>query len=223
VGLQDDRCVTNCKTSERTDSGQIEVQSSHSLCKTRKKYRTTYHTHRSRFEVVISRIQVDSVMAGQNCSLGFFFFFVNYELRKMCRKLTLHFNHRSEHLKPEHTEIILLLRRHLRNWSRGPAVSMRRLNRSRCCQCMLCPCRVRNKMFINFWNCKILFVYALYIFLIALFRLHDTKRSLAILHWELGKTNFFVRFLSLCICHFLALKMHLDWCCKTWNNFIYRD
>jgi len=33
--------------------------------------------------------------------------------------------HRSGHLKTEHTESLFLLRRHLENWPRGPAVSMR--------------------------------------------------------------------------------------------------
>jgi hypothetical protein len=42
-----------------------------------------------------------------------------------CTKLRLHRNHRSGHLKTEHTESLLLLRRHLGNWPRGPAVSMR--------------------------------------------------------------------------------------------------
>jgi len=44
-----------------------------------------------------------------------------------CRwtKLTLHCNHRSGHLKTEHTESLFLLGRHLGNWPRGPAVSMR--------------------------------------------------------------------------------------------------
>jgi hypothetical protein len=44
---------------------------------------------------------------------------------KPCTKLTLHCNHRSGHLKTEHTVSLLLMRRHLGNWSRGPAVSMR--------------------------------------------------------------------------------------------------
>jgi hypothetical protein len=44
---------------------------------------------------------------------------------KPCTKLTLHCNHRSGHLKTEHTESLLLLRRHVGNWSRDPAVSMR--------------------------------------------------------------------------------------------------
>ena len=44
---------------------------------------------------------------------------------KPCTKLTLHCNHRSRHLKTEHTESLFLLRRHIGNWSRGPAVSMR--------------------------------------------------------------------------------------------------
>ena len=42
-----------------------------------------------------------------------------------CTKLTLHCNHRSGHLKTEHTESPFLLRRHLVNWPRGPAVGMR--------------------------------------------------------------------------------------------------
>jgi hypothetical protein len=36
-----------------------------------------------------------------------------------CTKLTLHCNHRSGHLKTEHTESPFLLRRHLRNWPRS--------------------------------------------------------------------------------------------------------
>ena len=44
---------------------------------------------------------------------------------KPCTKLTLHCNHRSVHLKTEHTESLFLLRRHLWNWPRGSAVSMR--------------------------------------------------------------------------------------------------
>jgi hypothetical protein len=44
---------------------------------------------------------------------------------KPCTKLMLLCNHRSEHLKTEHTKSFLLLRRHLGNWSRAPAVSIR--------------------------------------------------------------------------------------------------
>ena len=40
-------------------------------------------------------------------------------------KRTLHCNHRSGHLKTEHTESLFLLRHHLGNWPRGPAVNMR--------------------------------------------------------------------------------------------------
>ena len=68
----------------------------------------------------------------------------------------LHCNHRSRHLKTEHTESLSLLRRHLRNWPRGPAVSMRNLDSCRCWRCTLCPCKVRNKLLVNFWNCTIL-------------------------------------------------------------------
>jgi len=40
-------------------------------------------------------------------------------------KLTLHCNHRSGHLKMEHTESLFLLQRHLGNWPCGPSVCMR--------------------------------------------------------------------------------------------------
>jgi hypothetical protein len=52
--------------------------------------------------------------------------FVRCVLFTPCTKLTLHSNHRSGHLKTEHTGSLLLLRLHLGIWSRGPAVSMRR-------------------------------------------------------------------------------------------------
>ena len=42
---------------------------------------------------------------------------------KPCTKLTLHCNHRSGHLKTEYTESLFLLRRHLENRPRCPAVS----------------------------------------------------------------------------------------------------
>jgi hypothetical protein len=44
---------------------------------------------------------------------------------KPCTKLTLHCNHRSGHLKTEHTESLFLLRRLLGIWPRGPTVRMR--------------------------------------------------------------------------------------------------
>src|SRR5215470_11174668 len=44
---------------------------------------------------------------------------------KPCTKLTPHCNHRSGHLKTEHTESLSLLRRHLGNWPHCPALSMR--------------------------------------------------------------------------------------------------
>jgi len=52
---------------------------------------------------------------------------VQREFRARFRKdapYTLHCNHRSGHLKTEHTESLFLLRRHLAYWPRGPAVSM---------------------------------------------------------------------------------------------------
>ena len=38
---------------------------------------------------------------------------------KPCTKLTLHCNHKSGHLKTEHTESVFLLRRHLGSWPRS--------------------------------------------------------------------------------------------------------
>ena len=46
-----------------------------------------------------------------------------YGFSKPCT--VLHCNHRSGHLKTEHTGRLFLLRRHLGNWPRIPAVSMR--------------------------------------------------------------------------------------------------
>ena len=53
---------------------------------------------------------------------------------KPCRKITLHRNHRSGHLKTEHTESLFLLRRHLGNWLRRPAGAsfLNRARNSRC-------------------------------------------------------------------------------------------
>ena len=42
-----------------------------------------------------------------------------------CAGVQLNCNHRSGHLKTEHTESLFLLRRHLGNWPRGHAGSMR--------------------------------------------------------------------------------------------------
>jgi hypothetical protein len=44
---------------------------------------------------------------------------------KPCSKLALNCNHRSGYLKTEHAESLLLLRRRLGNWSRGPVVRVR--------------------------------------------------------------------------------------------------
>jgi hypothetical protein len=69
---------------------------------------------------------------------------------KPCMKLTLRCNHRSGHLKTEHIESLLLLQRHLGNWSLRPAVSMRNVDSSCCWQYMLWPCRMRNKLLSTF-------------------------------------------------------------------------
>ena len=53
---------------------------------------------------------------------------VQREFRAWFRKdapCMVHCNQKSGHLKTEHTESLFLLRRHLVNWPRGAAVSMR--------------------------------------------------------------------------------------------------
>jgi hypothetical protein len=80
---------------------------------------------------------------------------------KPCTKLALNCNHRSGHLKTEHTESLFLLWRHLGNWAGGPAVSMKsellvthaKLGQLRLRACTFCPCKVRNKFLVNFWIC----------------------------------------------------------------------
>ena len=47
------------------------------------------------------------------------------DLWLQCSVSFVHCNHRFGHLKTEHTESLFLLRRHLWNWPRGPAVSMK--------------------------------------------------------------------------------------------------
>ena len=41
---------------------------------------------------------------------------------------------------------------------------MRNLDSCRCWRCMLCPCKVRNKILFNFWNRTIFCVYPVYYF-----------------------------------------------------------
>jgi len=102
-----------------------------------------------RFEVSRSMITVQREFRAR------FIIDAPYVFSKPCTKLTLHCNHRSGHLKTEHTESLFLLRRHLENWPRGPAVSMRsellvaheKLGHWRC---TLSPCKVRNKFLVNF-------------------------------------------------------------------------
>jgi hypothetical protein len=72
-------------------------------------------------------------------------------------------NHRPGHLKTEHTGS-LLLRLHLGDLSRGPAISMRRellvahgiRGEFPLLIVYVGPCRARNNFFINFWNYAIL-------------------------------------------------------------------
>jgi hypothetical protein len=51
--------------------------------------------------------------------------FKKYIILVWCVFFTLHCNHGSEHLKTENTESLLLLRRHLGNWSHDPTLSKR--------------------------------------------------------------------------------------------------
>ena len=69
---------------------------------------------------------------------------------------TLHCNHRSGHLKTEHTESPFLLRRHLGNW---PCSKHEKRTAGSACETWtvaaadgvtLWPCKVRNKFLVNF-------------------------------------------------------------------------
>jgi hypothetical protein len=75
-----------------------------------------------RFEVFISVIRVHREFCARFKKCITPVWWISF---KLCTKLTLHCNHRPGHLKTEHTERLLLLRRHLGNWSRGPVVSMK--------------------------------------------------------------------------------------------------
>ena len=84
------------------------------------------------------------------------------DLWLQCSVSFVHCNHRSGHLKTEHTESLFLLRLHLGNWPRGPAVSMRSellVAHEKLGQLPLltsCPSKVRNKFLVNFWNRTVL-------------------------------------------------------------------
>jgi hypothetical protein len=65
---------------------------------------------------------------------------------KLCTKLTLQCNHRSGHLKTEHTESLFMLRCHLGNWPRGKH-EKRTAGSARC---TLCQRKERNKFLVNF-------------------------------------------------------------------------
>jgi hypothetical protein len=71
------------------------------------------------------------------------------------------------HLKAEYTESLLLLRRHLGNWSRGPAVSMRSelpvaLENLGQFSLLLRSCTVRNKFLSIFETASFFCVFPLY-------------------------------------------------------------
>jgi hypothetical protein len=80
---------------------------------------------------------------------------------KLCTKLTLHCNHRSGHLKTEHTESLLLLWRHLGNWSRSKhekrtAGSACKLGTISTAGSVCCACVWWEINFLPFWNRTIL-------------------------------------------------------------------
>ena len=108
------KCISHLTRTQLTPPAAATVHVSHALpavrfsCLLRGPRGQFPRWRRSR-----KRLSVCSVL---RCSCVFF---------KPCTKLRLHCNHRSEHLKTEHTESLFLLRRHLGNWPGGPAVSMR--------------------------------------------------------------------------------------------------
>ena len=89
---------------------------------------------------------------------------------KPCTKLTPHCNHRPGHLKTEHIESRLLLRRHVGNWPHGPALSIRskllvahtKLGQLPLLWVKLCPCKVRNKFLLTFETAPFVCVYPAY-------------------------------------------------------------
>jgi hypothetical protein len=54
---------------------------------------------------------------------------------------------------------------------------MRNLDSCRCWRCMLCPCKVRNKFLINFWNRTILCVYPVFRMCLAAYLIHSFIHS----------------------------------------------
>ena len=101
--------ISHLTRAQRTPSAAATVQVSHALpavrfsCLLRGQFRR-WRRSRKRFSVcTVLRYRKDAP----------------FVFSKPCMKLTLHCNHRSGHLKTEHTESLFLLRRHLGNWTRS--------------------------------------------------------------------------------------------------------
>ena len=120
------KCISRLTRTQRTPSAAATVQVSHALPAVR--FSCLLRGRGASFQdgVAVGKgfpcspfwgVQIWDYSAWEaNCMCVF---------SKPCTKLTLHCNHRSGHLKTEHTESFFLLRRHLGNWLRGLAVSMR--------------------------------------------------------------------------------------------------
>jgi hypothetical protein len=83
--------------------------------------RLEHHHYTSLLQNLIRRTEVLALTGCRN----WIFEICNVITRKMYFSNCARNSHRSGHIKTEHAESLLLLGRHLGNWSRGPAVSMR--------------------------------------------------------------------------------------------------
>ena len=114
---------------------------------------------------------------------------------KACTKLTLHCNHRSGHLKTEHTESLFLLRRHLGNWphskhekrTAGSAWETWTVAAADCVRCA----RVRREInFLLTFETAPLFVYTLCMYIyIYIFFIHFSTDLVGLLTVEFSRTH----------------------------------
>ena len=112
VSKMNKKCISHFTRAQHTPSTAATVQVSHSLPAVR-------------FSCLL-RGRGASFQDGVEAEKGFLFAVLRCpDLWLQCSVSFVHCNHRSGHLKTGHTENLFLLRRHLGNRPRGPAVSMR--------------------------------------------------------------------------------------------------
>jgi hypothetical protein len=130
--------ISHLTRAQRAPSATAAVQVSRALPAVR--FSCLLRDQFSRWRRSRKRLSVCSVLRWTACS-------------KPCTKLTLHCNHRSGHLKTENTAATP-------SWKLAPRQAWEvncwsRMRNLDSCRCTLCPCKVRNKFLVNFWNCII--------------------------------------------------------------------